>query len=138
MILFSSNASFGEFEDKNAGVRASAMGGAYTAVGDDAEAVFYNPAGIGQNTEAAELSSMHTTLYGQKDLAYDYVTYSQPMMPFAILQMSLETFGGDLYKEKTTTLTVARKIADRYYLGASVKSLKTEIANTNDGSGYTG
>jgi hypothetical protein len=84
---------FAEFEDKNAGVRSAAMGGAFCAVGTDAEAVFYNPAGIAQNTTLAELSSMHTTLFGQKELAYDYVSYSQPMMPFAILQMTVETFG---------------------------------------------
>lgn len=36
------------FEAYGAGVRANAMGGAYTAVADDASAAFYNPAGLAQ------------------------------------------------------------------------------------------
>jgi hypothetical protein len=129
---------YSEFEDKNAGVRASAMGGAYTALCDDGEAVFYNPAGIARNSFLAELSSMHTSLYGQDDLSLDYVAFSQPMMPFAVLQMTMLNFGGELYKEKTTMLSIARKITDRYMLGISFKYLRTEIAQTPDASAFSG
>lgn len=138
LLLVLAVPAWAEFEDKHAGVRASAMGGAYAAVGTDAEAVFYNPAGIAQNSSVAELSSMHTTLFGQEELSYDYVTYSQPLMPFAIVQMAVQTFGGTMYKERSSSLTIAREIADRYYLGGTVKNLRTQIVDTPDASSFSG
>ena len=35
------------FEDTGAGARSAGFGGAYTAVADDAEAIYFNPAGLG-------------------------------------------------------------------------------------------
>ena len=37
-----------QFLKVDVGARAAAMGGAYNMVGDDAGAIFYNPAGIGK------------------------------------------------------------------------------------------
>lgn len=129
---------FAEFEDKHPGVRASAMGGAHVAVDGDSESLFYNPAGIHGRTEVSELSSMHTTLYGQKDMAYDYVAFLQPMMPFAVLALAVQSFGGDLYKEEVTSLTLSRKVAEKVALGVNLKSLRSRIVNTPEVQSFSG
>lgn len=129
---------FAEFEDKHPGVRASAMGGAHVAVSGDSESVFYNPAGIHERTEVSELSSMHTTLYGQKDMAYDYVAFLQPMMPFAVVALAVQSFGGELYKEEVTSLTLSRRVAEKAALGVNLKSLRTRISDTPDAASFSG
>jgi hypothetical protein len=97
------------------------MGGAHVAVSGDSESIFYNPAGIHERTEVSELSSMHTTLYGQKDMAYDYVAFLQPMMPFAV-RLAVRTSAARS-KGGARRPPRGREAA----LGVNLKSLRTKM-----------
>ena len=65
-----------DFLTLGVGARALAMGGAGTALSDNADAVYWNSAGLGQ-LRRYEVSFMHSTLNGQD--AYDYVSYVHPL-----------------------------------------------------------
>ena len=60
-----------------AGARASAMGGAFAGVADDAAAAYYNPGGLAF-LKRPELSGMHESRYA--GLAYDYATVAVPLL----------------------------------------------------------
>lgn len=67
----------GDFMAIGGGVRAISMGGAFSAVADDANAIYWNTSGIGQIKEG-QVFAMHAFLYD--DLAsYDNVVYCQPL-----------------------------------------------------------
>jgi hypothetical protein len=83
------------------GARATAMGGAFIAVADDASGVFWNPAGLGL-TSGFKLTGMHTRLYSIGDLSEDClaVTYSgwrRSGFGFGWARTGLE----DVYNENT-------------------------------------
>ena len=65
-----------DFLTLGVGARALAMGGAGTALSDNAYASYWNPAGLGQLTRY-EVSFMHSTLNGED--AYDFVSYIHPL-----------------------------------------------------------
>ncbi|MBD3179929.1 MAG: hypothetical protein GF417_10180 [Candidatus Latescibacteria bacterium] len=64
----------GEFLRYGAGARAMAMGGAYTALADDATAVFWNPAGLAQLSRPS-LQFMQTELHLDSRLLYGAAGY---------------------------------------------------------------
>ena len=65
-----------DFLTLGVGARALAMGGAGTALSDNAYAPYWNPAGLGQLTRY-EVSFMHSTLNGGD--AYDFVSFVVPL-----------------------------------------------------------
>lgn len=67
----------GDFMAIGGGVRAISMGGAYSAVADDANAIYWNTAGIGQ-IKQGEVFVMHAFLYNNL-ASYDNVVYCQPL-----------------------------------------------------------
>jgi hypothetical protein len=67
----------GDFVEIGVGVRASGLGGAFTALADDGSAIYWNAAGISQ-LKRIEVSAMRAFLYN--GLAnYDHLTYCQPL-----------------------------------------------------------
>lgn len=74
------------------GARAFAMGGAYTAVADDATAVYWNPAGLAM-MDAPTLSAMHSELF--VGTTYDYLGYALPLKSggFGLNYLNLSTPG---------------------------------------------
>ena len=59
-----------------AGARAAAMGDAFTAVADDAAAVYWNPGGL-TGIKKDSVSFMHAILI--EDISYDWLAYVQPL-----------------------------------------------------------
>lgn len=67
----------GDFLAIGAGVRAISMGGAFSAVADDANALYWNTAGIGQ-IKKGQIFAMHAFLY-ENLASYDNVIFCQPL-----------------------------------------------------------
>jgi len=60
------------------GARGVGMGGAFSAVADDVNSVYWNPAGVGQLARK-EASFMHNEWI--EDISYDYIGYAHPLKP---------------------------------------------------------
>ena len=58
------------------GARPLGMGGAFVAVADDANAIWWNPAGVA-TTERKEMTLMHNEM--GEDIRYQFLAYSQPV-----------------------------------------------------------
>ncbi|MBI9030789.1 hypothetical protein JEZ13_02125 [bacterium] len=67
----------GDFLAIGGGVRAISMGGAFSAVADDANAIYWNTAGIGQ-IKQSQIFAMHAFLYDNL-ASYDNIVYCQPL-----------------------------------------------------------
>ena len=63
-----------DFLNLPVGARASAMGGAYSAVSDEASAIYWNPAGL---VQIPKLSAIFTRSQYVADISYQYVGYAQ-------------------------------------------------------------
>ena len=79
VILFLSSPALGaetaSFLDIGAGARAQGMGGAYTALADEADAIYWNPAGLAR-IEKRQVSLSHAELGNGN--RHDFLAYAHP------------------------------------------------------------
>jgi cytochrome c-type biogenesis protein CcmH/NrfG len=75
-----------------AGARALGMGGAYAALADHAEGVFWNPAGLSL-LEHRELNLMHVSLY--EETSYDFVAAAWPILDFGTVGIAGARLGSN-------------------------------------------
>jgi hypothetical protein len=123
----------GAFTQLDLGGKASGMGGAFTAVADDATAVGWNSAGLG-NLQAGSVSVMNTDLYGL-GIAHSYLTVTVPNRKFGTVGLSWERVNcspalGYGYLEDKLTLAVGKKVSFLPWdsnLGVSLNYYSTEL-----------
>ncbi len=127
------------FKDSGWGTRSVGMGGAFTAVSDDASAPLWNAAGIAQ-LEQYEANFMYARLFtgldlyagGEKvDLGLNYGAFVFPSNKIGNFGVSWANFvTTELYEEDTFTLSYAKRINDfaprlipAVFLGVNLKYL---------------
>src|SRR5690348_3174315 len=78
----------GEFLDFGAGARPLGMGGAFTAVADDVDSLYWNPAGL-----ATFRSSQVTFQHAPEplDTSYQYMAYAQPVYALGSIGIGVVT-----------------------------------------------
>jgi tetratricopeptide (TPR) repeat protein len=76
---------------QGAGIRAQAMGGAFTAISDDASAPLWNPGGLGFVLRR-EIQISHTTMYGL-DITEDHAAAVLPSWRWGATALSFRRFG---------------------------------------------
>lgn len=82
------------------GARPLGMGSAFTAVADDSDAPFWNPAGLSQ-VKFHEISTMQTKL--STDANHYYVSYVQPLFGGAVGISWIQVSLGDIYETGAST-----------------------------------
>jgi len=87
----------GAFLDYGAGPRSLAMGRAFCAVADDAQAGYYNPAGLFQ-MNAQEIIIAHSQLYGAR---MEYIGYALPTRGMGTFGLTLINFGAEGIESRT-------------------------------------
>lgn len=98
----------GAFPNIGVGARSLAMGGAFVAIADSPDALYWNPAGANQLVNR-EISSMHTDLFGMS-INYNWLGIVQPIGNWTIgfgysgLDAS-QAFGDFPYKEESYLFT---------------------------------
>ena len=121
-ILFALAPLQAAFQDMDWGARPVGMGGAFTAIADDANAPLYNPSGLVQ-VQWNEVSAMYAQLFTGVDLyagqntttlAQGYLSYVlKPIHNIGSFGVSWASFDTtSLYREDTLTLTYAKNVGD--------------------------
>ncbi len=123
------------------GVRAIGMGGAFSAVADDASCIYWNPAGLVQ-LEDNQVEFMHTNyLLG---INYEYIVLAQKLDEKSALGVSFgwldsgdikrttinEPGGTGEYfaaKDTVATLGTARKMGENLFLGVGIKFMAENL-----------
>ena len=132
LILFQSIL-FSNFISMNNGARSLALGNAFVALSENADAIFTNPAGLGRNNQL-NLTVSHQKLYGISNLYNSMISISLPTPIFrtglAIQQISLL----NIYSEKILYLSAASilRIKDKpIRFGGSVKFESVSVKKYN-------
>ncbi len=130
-LLFLCGESSGMFEDKEAGARPLGMGGAFSAVSDDLNSLWWNPAGLAR-LERKAFTSMDSKLFGLEELKYNSLGYGQALGNHGTLGVGWQGFGGDLYKEDILTISYASSYFSRVPLGLNLRNLKLKIEGAGE------
>jgi hypothetical protein len=122
----------------NQGTRPAAMGGVYTAMGDDVYSVNYNPAGLA-SIKASQLVVLH--LDSLAELSYEYLTFATAWGSSNVLAVNvtyrhspgIDNQPGILPVANSDDLlgsvSYATKLADNIKAGATVKYLQSTLAS---------
>ncbi len=121
------------------GARGPGMGGAFTAVADDATAAFWNPAGLIGLSRAEAVAGYTSWIAGVNS---GFTAYSRPLGPNSSVAVSVNSFivgtmtktdeSGAEHGDFGSTIIVpglayARRMNDRLRVGASVKGIYQSI-----------
>jgi hypothetical protein len=112
-----------DFRHMRPGPRPRAMGSAFVGVSDDANAVYWNPAGMTQMTRF-EITGCRTLMFAVDELTNDYVSMAYNWSDRASFGMSWVRLGlEDIYNEDTINFAMAADIPglDNLSIGASYK-----------------
>lgn len=118
--------SFAAFDDLGTGARATGLGGAYTALGDETLSLFYNPAGLArlqQAEVATEYSRLYTGLSDNSKLGQYVLGGSIPLGPGSLSAGWKQLNLTDLYQERTVSVGYGRWFGPRIAFGAALKQL---------------
>ena len=118
-----STAAESSFTDRG-GVRPLGMGGAFVALADDASAIMFNPAGLGQ-IEKAELATAYDKLYaglGDDSLGRGLISYVYPSPLYGAFAVNAAILHAPMYDETTVTLGYGKAFG-QLYLGVNAKGL---------------
>ncbi len=126
----------------NQGVRPAAMAGVYTALGDDAYSIEYNPAGLAK-IQATQVLLSH--LDSLADISYEYVVFATAWgaenaaaIGFTYRYMPpIDNNNGNIpatSQDMLGSFSYARKLGDNIRLGASLKYLQSNLGPFNASS----
>jgi hypothetical protein len=133
IFLLSFRITYSQFELLDIGAKPISLGGAFTSLANNSNAVYYNPAGISQ-LPFREVSFFYSPApFGLKELANGSVNYVEPTK-FGTFGLSAKTYGFELYKEITATLTYANNYNRKIYYGANINYYNLKIQNYGSAS----
>lgn len=113
-------------QNVGAGARSAALGNSFVAVADDADAVFANPAGLGQ-IGSKQLAYTNVSLFfggiEGDDLGQHVVSYVQPLGSKLGVGLGYERIGSELLSENGAFLALSYKVSKALNLGVTAKYL---------------
>lgn len=112
------------FLEASTGARATAMGGSFTPVADDADAIFYNPSGLVQ-LSSREIIYTNASIFlpgiEGDNLGQHALAIAQPL-GFGTIGLGYQRMGSKFFSENGITLSLARRVA-MLNLGVNVNAL---------------
>ena len=135
LLLVSFRVNFAQFELIDVGAKPIALGGAFTSLANNSNAVYYNPAGLSQ-MPFREVSIFYSPApFGLKELANGSVNFVEPTK-FGAFGVSAKTYGFELYKEITVTASYSNNYKKKIYYGANVNFYNLKIQNYGSASTF--
>ncbi|PKK90070.1 MAG: hypothetical protein CVV64_11160 [Candidatus Wallbacteria bacterium HGW-Wallbacteria-1] len=120
------NPAMAAFNETVAGARAQGMGGAFTAVADDATALYWNPAGLSQ-MKRHEIMFMYADKYDVTTgpaFTEQYFAYSSPATMYGTFGLHYSKEGSDsILAEKRMGISYGKRVGSRFSLGFNLNSL---------------
>jgi len=114
------------FEDVAVGARPLALGGAFVAIADDANAIYWNPAGLAR-MEGLRLMGTRAWPFRVPDLHIDYLAVKAPDVgPLALGFGWLNTSLKDILSENTFIMSLARGGIGPLSAGVSLKYFRLD------------
>ena len=114
------------FEDMAVGARPLSLGGAFVAIADDANAIYWNPAGL-TRMQGIHLLGTRAWLFDVPDFHVDYLAFKAPDLGFISLGFGwLNAALKDIQSENTLTLSMARGGLGPFSVGANLKYFRLD------------
>ena len=139
-LLFVAQSSDGVVNIQNvgSGARAQGLGNSFVAVADNADAVFANPAGLGQVSQRqvayTNVSLLYAGIEGD-DLGQHVVSYAQPLGDKMGLGLGYERIGSSLMSENGAFVSLSYQVERRLQVGLSAKYLFWSVGAIPDDDG---
>jgi hypothetical protein len=135
LLFVSFRLNYAQFELIDIGAKPISLGGAFTSLANNSNAVYYNPAGISQ-IPFREVSIFYSPApFGLKELANGSVNYIEPTK-FGTFGLSAKTYGFELYKEITVTATYSNNYKKKIFYGANINYYNLKIQNYGSASTF--
>ncbi|MBK8981924.1 MAG: hypothetical protein IPM38_06275 [Ignavibacteria bacterium] len=135
IVLFSIKSSVAQFENTETGARATGLNGAFTSLSNNSLAVFYNPSGLGQ-LKFREISVYYgPEIFGVSGLSQAALSYTEPT-GLGVFGAGVKTFGFELYRELTFSLSYGNVIREKVFLGVNANYYDLSIKNYNSASAF--
>ena len=138
--LFVAQSSEGVVNIQNvgSGARAQGLGNSFVAIADNADAVFANPAGLGQVSQRqvsyTNVSLLYAGIEGD-DLGQHVVSYAQPLGEKMGLGLGYERIGSSLMSENGAFVSLSYQVERRLQVGLSAKYLFWSVGAIPDDDG---
>lgn len=116
----------GYYLDEGGGARPLAMGGAFTAIANDASAIYWNAAGLGR-LKRKEFQFTHIQLF--ESTRYDFVNYAHPFSRLVLGLGAGQLYSGGIIKTDQLNNTLG-SFADQYntvFVGAGMEILPDSV-----------
>ena len=139
-LLFIAQSSDGvvNIQNVSSGARAQGLGNSFVAVADNADAVFANPAGLGQVAQRqvayTNVSLFYAGIEGD-DLGQHVVSYAQPLGDKMGLGLGYERIGSSLMSENGAFVSLSYQVERRLQVGLSAKYLFWSVGAIPDDNG---
>ncbi len=125
-------------QNVGSGARAQGLGNSFVAVADNADAVFANPAGLGQVSQRVvsytNVSLLYAGIEGD-DLGQHVVSYAQPLGEKMGLGLGYERIGSSLMSENGAFVSLSYQVERRLQVGLSAKYLFWSVGSIPDDDG---
>ena len=125
-------------QNVGSGARAQGLGNSFVAVADNADAVFANPAGLGQVSQRqvayTNVSLLYAGIEGD-DLGQHVVSYAQPLGDKMGLGLGYERIGSSLMSENGAFVSLSYQVERRLQVGLSAKYLFWSVGAIPDDNG---
>ena len=125
-------------QNVGSGARAQGLGNSFVAIADNADAVFANPAGLGQVSQRqvsyTNVSLLYAGIEGD-DLGQHVVSYAQPLGEKMGLGLGYERIGSSLMSENGAFVSLSYQVERRLQVGLSAKYLFWSVGAIPDDNG---
>ncbi len=125
-------------QNVGSGARAQGLGNSFVAIADNADAVFANPAGLGQVSQRqvsyTNVSLLYAGIEGD-DLGQHVVSYAQPLGEKMGLGLGYERIGSSLMSENGAFVSLSYQVERRLQVGLSAKYLFWSVGAIPDDDG---